>query len=445
MAHIFLCKDVKKLLKNKLVVILGSSVQRAIYKDLVLLLQKNKYLTDKQLRMKGEMHFEGDELIAGGVKARLNNGVNFREVREYKTDHHWIKYYFITRCYNTYIETILEELAKEPQPDVLLVNSSLWDVTRYGYGANSVVQLRKNITKLCTRLKEILPASCMVLWNSAMPVSKDAKGGVLVPGADFLKSTISVEVLEANFLTCSQVVEFGFDVIDIHFHLQNQIHRRAEDGVHWDMTAHRRISNLILTHLSEAWAVPLPCNIKKLFDQAKLTSTNKMSTTKPVVIETSTKVQETPKISPAPNQTSMEGGSGKQKKKRGKKRNNAGTSAAVARNMFQNRQMHAKFHPAVGNKQYEAVCSQVNSMVQRSKFLLRDVNHSHEYDISPHAHHSGGRDRARHLCMEYGEPLHDPNYTSFEDNWQPYQERDPVHYHAAQRAHPRFTPYKPFY
>ena len=63
-----------------------------------------------------------------------------------------------------------------------------------------------------------------------MPVSKEAKGGVIVPEADFLKSTISVELLEANFLTCMEVAKFGFDVIDIHFHLLNQIHRRLRTG-----------------------------------------------------------------------------------------------------------------------------------------------------------------------------------------------------------------------
>lgn len=45
--------------------------------------------------------------------------------------------------------------------------------------------------------------------------------------------------------------------------LCSQVHRRSEDGIHWDMTAHRLISNLLLTHLSEAWGLDLPGNSSK--------------------------------------------------------------------------------------------------------------------------------------------------------------------------------------
>ena len=49
--------------------------------------------------------------------------------------------------------------------------------------------------------------------------------------------------------------EYKFDILDLHYHLRHQLQRRAEDGVHWDQTAHRRISNLILSHIANAWGV----------------------------------------------------------------------------------------------------------------------------------------------------------------------------------------------
>lgn len=49
--------------------------------------------------------------------------------------------------------------------------------------------------------------------------------------------------------------EYGFDILDLHYHLRHQLQRRADDGVHWDQTAHRRISNLILGHIAMAWGV----------------------------------------------------------------------------------------------------------------------------------------------------------------------------------------------
>ena len=53
-------------------------------------------------------------------------------------------------------------------------------------------------------------------------------------------------------------MEHGYDVLDLHYYFRSQIHHRVKDGVHWNFKAHRRITNFLLTHISEAWAVPLP-------------------------------------------------------------------------------------------------------------------------------------------------------------------------------------------
>ena len=82
--------------------------------------------------LQGEMTFEKDELIEGGRKGVMVNGVNYREVRQYKTNSHLIRFYFTTRCYNTYMESVLADLKQNPQPDVVFMNSCLWDISRYG-------------------------------------------------------------------------------------------------------------------------------------------------------------------------------------------------------------------------------------------------------------------------------------------------------------------------
>lgn len=51
---------------------------------------------------------------------------------------------------------------------------------------------------------------------------------------------------------------FGFDVLDLHFYLRQHLNMRADDGIHWDKKAHRAISNLILTHIFEAWRISIP-------------------------------------------------------------------------------------------------------------------------------------------------------------------------------------------
>ncbi|KAL5021719.1 hypothetical protein ScPMuIL_000874 [Solemya velum] len=254
--YIFLQEDIYKLFYNKFVVIIGDSIQRTIYKDFVVLLQGNKYLTNTQVRAKGEIYFSGDELVEGGKKGRMNNGINYREVRQYQSDCHLVRFYFVTRCYNNYVESILSDLSKEPVPDIILMNSCLWDISRYGI--NSVPEYKRNLDKLFTRFSEVLPKQSLVVWNTTMPISKNARGGFLVPEIEFMNSTLRLDILEGNFFARKIVVSHGFDVLDLHFFLRHHLHRRAEDGIHWDMTAHRRITNLILTHIAEAWGIKMP-------------------------------------------------------------------------------------------------------------------------------------------------------------------------------------------
>ncbi|OWF49533.1 PC-esterase domain-containing protein 1B-like [Mizuhopecten yessoensis] len=256
MSDIFLSKDAYGILKNKFVVVIGSSVQRSIYKDLVMLLQKNSYLKDRQLRAKGEMNFAADVLLHGGKKGEMNNGIHYREVRQYKTDYHLVRFYFVTRCFNNYVNSILTELKEEPRPDIVIINSCLWDITRYG--DSYVSDYKVNLEKLCVCMKNCLTENCLALWNTTLPVSRKAKGGVIVPEVEHMMNSLQLEVLEANFVARQIVASHGFDVVDLHHFLRYHLHRRAEDGIHWDMTAHRRITNLLLSHITEAFGEKLP-------------------------------------------------------------------------------------------------------------------------------------------------------------------------------------------
>jgi len=140
MSAIFLPEDVRELLKGKTVIYIGDSVQRSMYKDLVLLFQDKRYLTDQELRAKGELCFLGDELMEGGRKGEMTNSTKYREVRKFLFDSQTkVLYFFITACFGEYIEMVLKKLMK---PDIIFMNSCLWDVHRYGtkgyegYGPN---------------------------------------------------------------------------------------------------------------------------------------------------------------------------------------------------------------------------------------------------------------------------------------------------------------------
>ena len=134
----------------------------------------------------------------------------------------------------------------------------------FRYGQNSISDYKDNLEKLFELLDDVLSGDCLVIWNTTLPVSKTIKAGFLLPELEFLSDTLRLDVMEANYFAREVVVNHGYDVLDMHYFFRRQLHRREADGVHWDMTAHRRMSNLLLAHISEAWQIPLPQNIPSI-------------------------------------------------------------------------------------------------------------------------------------------------------------------------------------
>ncbi|KAM7365964.1 hypothetical protein PAMP_015439 [Pampus punctatissimus] len=246
----------RQLLHNKFVVVLGGSVQRSMYKDLVLLLQTDQYLTLPQLKSKGEFSFEQDILVEGGRLGTMTNGTEYKEVRQYRSDHHLLRFYFLTRIYSPYMESILEDFRKGLKPDVIIVSSCAWDITRYG--RECFQQYKENLHKFFGQIKTIVCHDCLILWTLAMPLAKKIKGGFLVSEISHLGPSVCYNIIEANLYSGRLADAYGLDVLDLHFHFRLSLQHRMPDGVHWDALAHRRISSLLLQHAANAWGVKLP-------------------------------------------------------------------------------------------------------------------------------------------------------------------------------------------
>lgn len=80
--------------------------------------------------MQGEFSFKQDVLVEGGRLGPMTNGTEYREVRQYRSDHHLVRFYFLTRVYSPYMESILEDFRQGLKPDILVVSSCVWDITR---------------------------------------------------------------------------------------------------------------------------------------------------------------------------------------------------------------------------------------------------------------------------------------------------------------------------
>ncbi|XP_035232892.1 uncharacterized protein LOC118204703 isoform X2 [Stegodyphus dumicola] len=194
----------------------------------------------------------GDCLVFHGKKY---NGRDYREEREAVCSNAKYSFFFLTRVYDEYVEKVLGKVTENSSPDVIVVNSCLWDLTRWG--PKGVEQFKVNLKTLMKKFQSLVPDS-LVIWLTTPPISSEMKGGFLVPQLQFLQYQLRFYVMEANYYAQKVVIAHGFDVLDIHYHLKMQIHRRTGDGIHWLSPAVRFVTNLLLTHISLAWGMPLP-------------------------------------------------------------------------------------------------------------------------------------------------------------------------------------------
>lgn len=136
--------------------------------------------------------------------------------------------------------SICEDIKNESEkPELVIMNSGCWDLTRYG--PNGIHEYKKNLPVGIFSLMRVLPSYTLFLWMSTMPVSKDVRGGFMIPEVECTKSKLREDVLEANQYAYYVMEEFKLDFIDLHFYFRKQIHRRAKDGIHWDSVAHRYV------------------------------------------------------------------------------------------------------------------------------------------------------------------------------------------------------------
>ncbi|KAJ8778943.1 hypothetical protein J1605_013177 [Eschrichtius robustus] len=214
MAHLRAC-EVRQLLRNKFVVVMGDPMQRAVYKDLVLLLQKDCLLSSSQLKAKGELSFERNVPRESGRWERLHSCTHYRDVRRFCSRHHLVRPGFPEELPGGLREPVRapgQSAARGLPPGV--------DGPTGGGG----------------RLR-----------------------GFLLPEDLFRGARLREEVIEANFYSSAEASRYGFDMLDLHFHFRHAGQHRQRAGVHWDRRAHCHLSQLLLARLADAWDVDRPC------------------------------------------------------------------------------------------------------------------------------------------------------------------------------------------
>ena len=93
-----------------------------------------------------------------------------REHRLYETPHHNVRFFFVTRAWDDYWKhAVVPILRLDPQPDVVIVNSCLWDLTRYGHKGGAGTY-RDHLDHLMKEMKKLLPPATVFIWNTTLPL-----------------------------------------------------------------------------------------------------------------------------------------------------------------------------------------------------------------------------------------------------------------------------------
>lgn len=203
--------------------------------------------------------------MEGGSKAGLKN-VKYKEVRQFTKGTTEIKFFFVARCYGEYMKSIIAKFETEP-PDVIIMNSCLWDLCRYGKNANS--EFKTNINKLLEAIGLVMPydSKRIFIWNATLPVIDSSQTSCVPFHFPQCFRPEDKNVRNANLYVRDQMVDYGdnflfLDLYDVfHSHLDHRIH----DGVHWDSFAHRKLTHSLLTEISMQWDFELPANGPSLF------------------------------------------------------------------------------------------------------------------------------------------------------------------------------------
>ena len=261
MADIFIKSDVRAIFRGKKVLCLGDSILRNLYQDFIYLLEKGTFTPTSLLRKKGtqikEGDFPGDSLVDGTCV--LITGRDYTETREYHNEEHNIKvtFNFITRCYDRVLSNFLDSYqSKHGDPDVILVLSALWDINRWG--PRGIEEYSHNCKKLLRKVKTVFPKWTQLIWLCSPPISVEVEGGLMVEGMEFQERSMRFNVMEGNLMVSLNSATLGYDVVDLHYWMTHQIHKRMSDGIHWAPDAVRLQLNIILTHFCLSRDLELP-------------------------------------------------------------------------------------------------------------------------------------------------------------------------------------------
>ena len=257
-SEIWSSRRTNQLLANKFIVIMGDSIQRCAYKDLVCLLHNDLHCEEEDFTNLHEDHFMGDCMIDASQEDKRDNTFSYYQIRQYysKESNTLIRFYFITKIWSHYMRYIFEHDFSERAPDVIVCNSMLYDISAHHYGLDSEARYIPNLTtfhKMCVYFN--IPC----IFRSSLPLGLNAHGGVLQPVKEIQTSKGTVLHIKKEIVEMNKLVEkyatinggFGANLTFLNCdpYFTRILDERGSDDLHWSPYAHRLLTFLTLTEM----------------------------------------------------------------------------------------------------------------------------------------------------------------------------------------------------
>ena len=142
---------------------------------MVRLLQTNDLCDQEFFKKPTEDSHCGDEQLA--VSEMKNNTSDFFQIRSYyhaETNTRLV-YYFVTRVYSELMKEILELDLTKTKPDLIIINSMLYDISPHHY-EEARETFQRNLRRFIMNAKE---REIAVIWRSSLPLGQNAYGGFM--------------------------------------------------------------------------------------------------------------------------------------------------------------------------------------------------------------------------------------------------------------------------
>lgn len=248
-----------ELLLNKTIVFLGDSNARSSYVDLITHLQQDHLSNIDDFKNPTHDCKANDKQIA--VHEKASNGADFFQVRSYyheKTNTR-VLYYFVTRVFSSIMCEIFEADLQHVQVDIVIANSTFYDIAPHHYGDNCMKEFERNVKRffdLVTKQKKF-----QILWRGTLPLGEEAHGGfmsgkITVTDGKGDSKKLRRDVLDANKLVRRFCWEHDYPFLDCHAFFEYFCEEQQPDGIHWTPYAHRALTCLTLTHVRRIWGLP---------------------------------------------------------------------------------------------------------------------------------------------------------------------------------------------